>query len=431
MSLPTVVLLGNVGTGKSTLVEHITGISGISSDASESFTRSSHAFVTKCRQLQIIDTPGSNAMSHKVEHNMWIAHALNFAPVSLILMTVKAETRIDNTIDAVRVYAESFQDLSDILGVVVTHMDTVNWKPAEFLRHLEGELGIDKAIFAGLHTPGEAVIADILKACHEPQDLTIHAGNFLKFFKINNQNLKILKCVKDEVNTFKEITQHFTRFMLSMREEKDKVDLVFEFQTYMSEQIIQAQRRVSEANSFTFMGDAMANEAGHIANLTNQLRSVLFDVRTMALGYTSGHGISDLRSCPYCGLIWAKLEGCDDGTTCGNLMTGPDVRDARFGQLATFTFQWDGKTLGISKTGSRQVTHSRPASANPRSAKVGCGRNIIWKEMAPVQVPPEFRETKAVTTDDVQLIPEKVQPTFGDYFRAGIARLGSIRVTEV
>ena len=36
---------------------------------------------------------------------------------------------------------------------------------------------------------------------------------------------------------------------------------------------------------FDFMGLNAANEAGHIANLTNQLRVLLFDVRTEALAY--------------------------------------------------------------------------------------------------------------------------------------------------
>ena len=38
-----------------------------------------------CGRLQVIDTPGSNSMQEKLAHNVWIAHALNYAPVSLIL----------------------------------------------------------------------------------------------------------------------------------------------------------------------------------------------------------------------------------------------------------------------------------------------------------------------------------------------------------
>lgn len=63
-----------------------------------------------CQQgldLQLIDTPGANSMSGRVEHNVWIAHALNFCPVSLILLVVKAEVRMDATMAVVTDYMET------------------------------------------------------------------------------------------------------------------------------------------------------------------------------------------------------------------------------------------------------------------------------------------------------------------------------------
>merc|ERR1719310_927584 len=88
---------------------------------------------------------------------------------------------------------------------------------------------------------------------------------------------------------------------------QDQVDMVFEFKAYMLEEITRAQQRVSNTNSFTFYGSSAANEAGHIATLTNQLRAVLHDVRMMALGYQQDADIStdekSLRKCPHCGEI--------------------------------------------------------------------------------------------------------------------------------
>ena len=73
---------------------------------------------------------------------------------------------------------------------------------------------------------------------------------------------------------------------------QDRIDAIFEFQTWMEEMIIQAQKRVSENNGFTFDGTNMMNEAGHIANMTNQLRAILFDIRTEVLGYQQSHGVT-------------------------------------------------------------------------------------------------------------------------------------------
>ena len=61
-------------------------------------------------------------------------------------------------------------------------------------------------------------------------------------------------------------------------------------------------------NNFTFYGDGAANEAGHIANMTNQLRAILYDIRMETLSQgASDHGVNELRKCPHCGVTWAKI----------------------------------------------------------------------------------------------------------------------------
>jgi GTP-binding protein EngB required for normal cell division len=163
----TIVLLGDVGMGKSTIVEKVTGMSGLSSDANESFTRSSEFFLTKCGLLQLVDCPGSNAMADKLEHNMWIAHALNLDPVSMILLAVKAEVRIDQAMNTVRVYAERFQDFAELLVVCVTHMDLVTWDEGKFLEKMKQELGIATAIFVGKSSSGEDIKKRDVETLHE------------------------------------------------------------------------------------------------------------------------------------------------------------------------------------------------------------------------------------------------------------------------
>ena len=114
----------------------------------------------------------------------------------------------------------------------------------------------------------------------------------------------------------------------------------------MTDSIVGAQERVSEDNNFQFDGPLMANEAGHIANLTNQLRTVLLELRTRCLHFTSNHGVNELRKCNFCGLVWAKVVGCTGSTTCGELVNSFDVRKIddnkkATGVMATFTFKWD------------------------------------------------------------------------------------------
>ena len=197
--MKTVVLLGDVGVGKSTIVEKCTGARGLSSAADESFTRQAHPVVSACGALKCIDVPGANAMAEPLVHNVWIAHAFNCDPVSRILLTVKADTRIDNTVDAVGKYVDRFEDFIELMTVCVTHMDTVQWTEQRFLQCIDHALGINNVLFVGISTAGELLKQAILQQCGPPCNLTIDSSNFLKYFSIHDHNFRILRTVRDEV----------------------------------------------------------------------------------------------------------------------------------------------------------------------------------------------------------------------------------------
>ena len=55
---------------------------------------------------------------------------------------------------------------------------------------------------------------------------------------------------------------------------KDQVDYIFKFQAWMEDQIVEAKKRLSEKNNFSFADHEAANEVGHFANMTNQLRLI-------------------------------------------------------------------------------------------------------------------------------------------------------------
>ena len=141
---------------------------------------------------------------------------------------------------------------------------------------------------------GESLVNSILDICVGRYDIGITVANFLKVFNIANSNVKILRSVKREINDFKEIRWFFKEQMASFADQ-DRIDAIFEFQAWMEEKIVQAQMRVSEENGFLFEGTNMMNEAGHIANMTNQLRAILFDIRTEILGYQQNHGVTGTK----------------------------------------------------------------------------------------------------------------------------------------
>ena len=192
---------------------------------------------------------------------------------------------------------------------------------------------------------------------------------------------------------------------------KDRVDVVFEFQAYMTDQVIIAQKRMADINKFTFLGNGAANEAGHLANMTNQLRAVLYDIRTECIGYQNEQSASELRSCPYCGEVWSKVEGCDAYTECGDRPTcSYDVRDSTYAVLSTFTFIWDDNNLKIIRTGERTLESVRVTlnSRGEELKELGCGKFIKWSEMKPITTPDNWKTAK-VSTSDIKLLQTAVE----------------------
>ena len=404
---PYVILVGDAGTGKSTLVEKLTKVKGRSSNAMESFTRTSEAFYVPNDTLIVSDTPGSNSRKDKLQHNVWIAAAFNLQPVSKVFIVVKAEMRMDSVIDDVRKYADSFLDFPpELVGVLVTHMDVVEWTETCFSSALSEDLGIDSVVFSTHTTGGEKLLRDILATCKEQHNLTVDHENFLKLFKIHNRHRNILKNTMDEVNRFREMKRSFDIERQKYKNEKEQVDLAFEFQAYMTEEITRAQQRISEKNGFTFFGEKAADEAGHIANMVNQLRQALYDIRVECLKYQSDQSASELRRCPYCGKVWAKVEGCDAQTTCGNRPTiVNDMRDKEYSVLSTYTFIWSGDSLRIEKSGEKKVSSSVAPKNLEEKWEGGCGRSITWSAMPKAEVPPEFSAAAKISTDDIKVLP--------------------------
>ena len=207
---PYIVLVGDVGTGKSTILEKLTEVKGRSSNAKLSATKSSTVLWVPDGSLIVSDTPGSNPLRDKLDHNIWIAGAPNFRPVSRIFIVVKAETRIANVFENVSKYADRFLELPmDVVGVLVTHMDMVDWKEEELRPLIEDELGIDTVVFSSMSTKRETLLQSILHTCKKEFNLTVNNENFLKLFKIHNSHKMILQSTSDEVQNFSEKKKAF------------------------------------------------------------------------------------------------------------------------------------------------------------------------------------------------------------------------------
>ena len=247
----------------------------------------------------------------------------------------------------------------------------------------------------------------------------ITSETFLRYFKFENRNIKIMRIVNTEVKDFEERNTQFLLHLQQEKREHARIDMIFEFQSWMNLLITEIQKRVADQCNFHLIHDSndFGNEVAHIASLTNRLKTVLYDVRVLALGVFAENKTSELRSCNYCGQIWSLAVGCTGETTCGNLVS---AAESRTNDLFSYSFFYDRikKELTIVSSGTRRL-----ASLPSVTDKIGCGQSIAWDTMVPVPVPEEFSCKAKVSVDDVRALERDIELSWSGFFSGAFKML--------
>ena len=329
---------------------------------------------------------------------------------------MKADERKDEVMSKITEYADRFVVLPlDSVGVVVTKMDIERkWTETEFTKDCDNILGIEDVVYSSIDKSGDDLLQEILDVCcRNPYDLNIDSEMFLRMFKFQDSNRKILKVTSDLKHRFTLYKEEFDQ-QIKKFPEKERVDLFFEFKAFMTAEVEAAKKEMSDMLGFDFTGEDKFLQTGHVANMVNQIRTVIYDVRMESLKYQSDHGAGDLRKCPHCGRIWAKVEGCEGQTTCGNVpSTYFDVRNPGFSIMATFTFRITAGRLIISRTGERSIAGKKETPSSGPVASTGCKGNITWSDMQKVSVPEGFGLQQGdVNTEDVFCLPQQQQGNY-------------------
>ena len=310
-------------------------------------------------------------------------------------------------------------------------MDTVIWVEDELIHYLKSDLGIEKVICSFPEKKSRTLIQEIKDECfkNQPVSFDIDGEIFLRLFKINNNEIKILRETRKEVARFEKIKKDFYVQQKRYKAVEQK-DMIFEFQAWMYDQIVEAQRNLSCKNNFSFSGGpGIANEAGHIANLTTQLRQVLRDVRIEATEYQAD-AETDFRKCPYCGEIWQKVEGCEGDTQCGNRPSEEIKQDqVNGGKMANFIFFWNTEIQRlITRKIPLFIRENETESSDVAATQRGCGETINWSKMAPVKVPSDFYTADHTSTKDVKPIPEEHREAWENHFDKILKQKGKLQI---
>lgn len=285
-------MVGNVGSGKSTIVEKLTGVTGRSSKTSASYTTSFEYFLGQNKSILIADTPGSNPRKEILEHNKEIAAAFNYRPVSKIFIVAKADKRLDQTIDNVKKYVICFDTLPfDSLSVLITFMDIEKeWSEEEFQEALDEDLEIQESIYSAKDTSGDKILKEILAICGETYSLNVTDDvsdpSFSRMFPSSKSNRNILKATEDIVSQFSGYKKDFDEFALK-KTLSDRRILYFEFKTFIEKRIEEAKEDMITKLGFNFSDEnEKVSQLGYLTNMAHRVWAVIYDKELEAFPVT-------------------------------------------------------------------------------------------------------------------------------------------------
>lgn len=380
-SLPYVVLVGDVGSGKSTLFEKLSGEKGRSSGAIVSYTRSSEILEVHGRLL-ICDTPGSNAKEDNVMHNEAIAEAINHAAVLKLLVVVKGDKQIENVLDKINKFQTNFGRWSEMLAFCITHMDQVPWT-MEYLENVIEEETDTKPplVFTDKNKSGDVLLDEVLLLCGEKKKLKVTERNFSTVFTLKDESAKMEKLISREIVKFED----FVRQWEEQRRGYDKEShhaLLFEFYSFMHSEMKTVLERFATQNGLKLIQgtENYGMEDGYMINLSNQLKATLKGVVSQMTDQNLHQ--YPRKKCPFCRTTVERDTNYNDYVTCGDSkIVTPPVKSQKGEQkkahLGSFIFSMEGNQLLIEK-----MTTNNDENI-PQRFRDGCGRTLHWTHMTP------------------------------------------------
>jgi len=361
--VPAVVLIGKLGSGKSTIFNMVTNSGVVATAGARSVTRSVNSAMSKRRQFFLIDTPGLEETDDAVSHVGAQLAALRTIPVSCIVYVEK--------IDRAACLAKKLKESIYTIGrnypyaILVTHTDELYAKlesEAESKLDSEAESQLSEAeSLQQTRLIREHVEAEVLqqtRLTREHVSMTLNVqGDVLMFVSRPGKRDWYPRTSAEEVisHVTKWLSPHPIRIELSERqcdtlasmgcmpgdaevkltEAEEKIHAVVKYASSLAvctesdELLLDLQRlivyTVDETKDQVYPY-CIGHSLEHLLywQINARLNFVKADAMKMCREKMTwdiedpSHLKNQLRKCPNCGLVWVKVEGCNGATTCGN-----------------------------------------------------------------------------------------------------------------
>lgn len=231
-----VILFGEVGNGKTTLINKLCGTVYEVREGGYSCTREIQYGLSKDRNI-IIDCPGLNAAEDIVQHLKVQKFILSVIPIRIICFVIKLSTRYDLLLRAASRMLKIFYRHKDNISIIITFCEELgNKQMKEILSILKTKLGFDetKVIFSSNLVSSSDILKRIntIKSSVSNIDSIIFNEQSL-LSKYEEGGLEIVEFKENMIREFKKALTNFKSHFGSLHEPLIKNALLYTFKYYM------------------------------------------------------------------------------------------------------------------------------------------------------------------------------------------------------
>ncbi|KAL4482929.1 hypothetical protein ABPG74_018955 [Tetrahymena malaccensis] len=388
-STPNSVLIGVVGTGKSTFFNKTTNKNQKISDGEFSTTRvSASSNSAYGRSFNIIDTPGTSAEEDKIGHALCLHSALIEGPINRIFLLVQHQKRFGALQKNLQEQMKLLFEWRHLITVVISHWDREvteeNIKLFEDTKNylIKNVPSLPNSfIFVGQDSDPEELCDAVYKSLcqNAPVQIKIDEKQF-------RYNFDLFKNMFDYITEYQKIFDSTSNFFLeeiARYQDSDKDEFLHACIVDISsiaEDILQ-DFQDKYGNDMVEVDSYL-----HYLELKQYFIPIVEKVRKFAslkMSYSLLNPQAPqnlLKQCSNCGLIWLKVDGCDN-TTCGNRQLQKDYYQG--GKLfMKFSFDW--RKLQWKK--STESIAQKQGTYDKKTKGIGCGQPLNWVTAPPISL---------------------------------------------
>jgi len=396
-----ILLWGQVGSGKTTIMNMLTGGSYMTARGGFSCTREIQQDGCKYHSYLVIDFPGTGAVEKQMDHLKAQITCLKSTSFNTVCLVCSMSDRYDDLIVQLTKHMNLFRRHRDNLVIILTKCDDYTKEQKSGAVNVINEyFKISRVICKDSSTDPKKLSEIIYHYAKRMPTIEEGKGVFDSLsFKSYVQDTEdiALADIREEIEAeFLKIYEKITQKC----QEDDRSDQEFRWALFYFLEDTIARLCDTYANKIAPLLDDEFKLRAAVIVMENHLRAhskpykemMVCELEIENTVYDSSPPV--FRKCP-CGLIWTRVTGCSS-VVCGNRGLFQDIKVTYY----KYNVEWAGDDLNISRSDvERRILPSRPAEyyglteeekkmnlEREREGKalinpMGCGRKMRWEEM--------------------------------------------------